>query len=169
MRFIITLTIIFLFNQVWSQTDSLVSESKSDTLKVKIDTISKKDFDTGIIKVIVTDIRKDNCILFGGLWVSKGFLKKDPIRKFASKITGNQMTFTFDSVGKGYYAVAVIQDANNNKKLDVNGIGIPHEGFGFSNNALGDFGPPIFVDCRFWFNGKSKTMCIKMVYLFKNK
>lgn len=47
------------------------------------------------------------------------------------------------------YALAVHHDANNNGKIDTNLLGIPREGFCFSNNAMGSFGPPSYEDCKF--------------------
>lgn len=48
---------------------------------------------------------------------------------------------------EGEYAVSVIHDENKNNKLDTF-LGIPTEGFGFSNNPRIFFGPPDFDDCR---------------------
>lgn len=41
-------------------------------------------------------------------------------------------------------AIAVYHDANSNKKLDKNFLGVPTEHYGFSNDARGVFGPPSF-------------------------
>ena len=54
------------------------------------------------------------------------------------------LVYTFKDVPAGTYAVAVIHDENRNKKLDTNFMGIPTEGFGFSNDAMGTFGAPGF-------------------------
>ena len=40
-------------------------------------------------------------------------------------------------------------DANENKKLDKNFIGIPKEQYGFSNNAMGAFSAPTFEQAKF--------------------
>ncbi|MEK8015864.1 MAG: DUF2141 domain-containing protein [Candidatus Parabeggiatoa sp.] len=47
------------------------------------------------------------------------------------------------------YAIAAYHDANGNEKLDKNFFGIPKEGYGFSNNARGTFGPPSFEKAAF--------------------
>lgn len=44
----------------------------------------------------------------------------------------------------GPLAISLFQDANANGRLDMNPMGIPVEPFGFSNNAVGNFGPPKF-------------------------
>lgn len=48
-------------------------------------------------------------------------------------ITARQSTATIQ-LPPGRYSFAVLHDENSNHKLDRNFIGIPKEGFGFSNN-----------------------------------
>lgn len=49
-----------------------------------------------------------------------------------------------ENLESGSYSVSVIHDENDNDKLDTNFVGIPKEGFGFSNNPTIYFGPPSF-------------------------
>lgn len=44
----------------------------------------------------------------------------------------------------GRYAIIVFHDENDNALLDMNALGIPIEGYGFSNNASGFFSAPSF-------------------------
>ena len=53
---------------------------------------------------------------------------------------------TFSDLPTGYYAISLFHDVNMNNELDKNYMGIPKEGFGFSNNKMGIFGPPSFED-----------------------
>ena len=46
----------------------------------------------------------------------------------------------------GRYAVILFHDENQDGKLDKNVIGVPTEGFGFSNNASGLLSAPDFAD-----------------------
>lgn len=55
-------------------------------------------------------------------------------------------TATFNGLGPGRYAVAVLHDENNNDKMDFSWIGVPQEGFGFSRDARVVLGPPDFED-----------------------
>jgi hypothetical protein len=54
----------------------------------------------------------------------------------------------------GYYAVALFHDENDDHHLNTNALGIPTEGYGFSNNPTLYFGPPhprqgpVFPACR---------------------
>ncbi len=52
--------------------------------------------------------------------------------------------FVFTDLPAGEFAVAVFHDENDNGELDSNFLGIPTEGYGFSRNATGTFGPPGF-------------------------
>ena len=49
----------------------------------------------------------------------------------------------------GEYAIAFFIDANGNKKLDKNFLGMPKEQFGFSNNAMGTLSAPSFEQAKF--------------------
>lgn len=70
---------------------------------------------------------------------------------------------SFENVVPGTYAIGVFHDANDNGKFDSNLLGIPKEGFGFSNDAMGTFGPPSFHEAKFDWDGQ-KTISIKLKY-----
>lgn len=62
------------------------------------------------------------------------------------------------------YAVAVYHDANANKDFDRTAVGIPVEGYGFSNDAPTKFGVPSFDAVRFTVKPGDNTIRIKMRY-----
>ncbi len=59
-----------------------------------------------------------------------------------ANIDNNQCEILFDSILPGKYTITYFHDENNNGKFDANFMGIPKEGYGFSNNASGKYGPP---------------------------
>jgi uncharacterized protein (DUF2141 family) len=59
-------------------------------------------------------------------------------------ITDNKSTMIFDSLKAGKYAVRYYHDENINGLMETNMVGKPIEGYGFSNNVTGKFGPPPF-------------------------
>lgn len=61
-------------------------------------------------------------------------------------------TLVFENMDSGDYGIRYFHDENSNQELDTNWIGIPTETYGFSNNAMGTFGPPDFDDWRFSLN-----------------
>ena len=79
-------------------------------------------------------------------------------------ITDLKATCRFTDLKKGFYAIAVFHDENDNGKLDTNFLGIPIEGSGASNNAQGWMGPPKFVDARFEFTGGQHEIKIDVSY-----
>jgi len=65
----------------------------------------------------------------------------------------------------GCYALSVFHDANANAELDTNRIGIPREGYGFSNGVRGRTGPPAFAKVAFDLAaGGSRTETIRLLY-----
>lgn len=73
----------------------------------------------------------------------------------------------FEDIEPGEYAIAVIHDENLNGSLDKNFMGIPKEGYGFSNGTPA-FGPPGYSEAAFTVNqGKKHTVSIKMAYVGK--
>ena len=64
-------------------------------------------------------------------------------------VTNNEMTILIEDVDPGTYAISIFHDENENEELDVNWLGIPIEGFGFSNNPSISFSAPQYNDCSF--------------------
>lgn len=50
----------------------------------------------------------------------------------------------FNDLPAGSYALAIFHDENDNERIDTGFFGVPVEGFCFSNDARGLFGPPSF-------------------------
>lgn len=68
------------------------------------------------------------------------------------EVEGKSQNYTFDDLPEGEYALAIYQDANRNKILDKNLLGIPTEIYGFSNNARRNFSAPSFQEAKFKLN-----------------
>lgn len=62
------------------------------------------------------------------------------------------------------YAFAVYHDANANRQIDRSGIGLPQEGYGFSNNAPALFGLPSFGRVRLFVPRTGMTTSIRLRY-----
>lgn len=56
-----------------------------------------------------------------------------------------EVVVLFPDLPPGQYAVAAFHDANGDGELNANFIGMPQEGYGFSNDARGRMGPPKFA------------------------
>ncbi len=80
------------------------------------------------------------------------------------KIRHSQARCTFEEIPRGKYAIGVIHDENMNGLLDTNMLGVPREGYGFSNDASGVLGPPPFDAASFAYDGQNLDMTIKLNY-----
>lgn len=72
-------------------------------------------------------------------------------------------TYTFENVKAARYAIAIFHDSNNDEDLNTNRLGIPKEGFGFSNNPRILFGAPKFRKCNFKVNATDNV--VKNIFL----
>ena len=80
------------------------------------------------------------------------------------KIREQQAYCDFENIKQGTYAVVVIHDENMNGKLDTNFLGIPTEGYGFSNDVKAFLHPPSFSAASFHYDGGILDMTITLHY-----
>ena len=80
------------------------------------------------------------------------------------KVRKTQARCDFEDIPPGRYALAVIHDENMNGKLDTNVLGIPTEGYGFSNDVKGLFGAPAFSAASFAYDGRTLDLTIGLQY-----
>lgn len=67
-----------------------------------------------------------------------------------SPVDGEILPVRFPDLAAGAYAVMVFHDENDNGRLDTNLVGMPVEGYGFSNNPR-VMRKPTFDEARFDF------------------
>ncbi len=111
-----------------------------------------------IIKI--TNLKNNEGLVWMELFDKNG---KSLRGSFAS-IENQSCTITFHNLEQGTYAFKYFHDENRNKKLDTNWLGIPIEGFGFSNNARGLFGPPDLKKTLFDLKQNRKITCQPIYY-----
>jgi uncharacterized protein (DUF2141 family) len=80
------------------------------------------------------------------------------------KIRDTQARCDFLDIPPGTYALAVVHDENMNGKLDTNWLGIPTEGYGFSNDAKALLGAPSFDAASFPYDGRTLDLTIGLNY-----
>lgn len=80
------------------------------------------------------------------------------------KIRESQTRCDFQNIPPGTYAIAVIHDENMNGKLDTSWLGVPKEGYGFSNSAIGVAGAPSFSAASFLYDGQNLDLTISLNY-----
>ena len=80
------------------------------------------------------------------------------------KIRKEQARCDFEDIPPGTYAMVVVHDENMNGKLDTNWLGVPTEGYGFSNDAKAVLGAPSFSDASFAYDGRNIEMTMSLHY-----
>jgi uncharacterized protein (DUF2141 family) len=73
-------------------------------------------------------------------------------------IQENKCIFSIPDLKPGKYAVRYYHDENMNGTMETNLVGKPTEGYGFSNNVTGKFGPPPFEKWLFEINNDKKIV-----------
>ncbi len=106
--------------------------------------------------VTVKNVRGDKGSVMIAVYDKSNYMHEDQTQlKQSSNANAGEVKFVFHDVPAGTYAVASYHDENDNKKLDRNFVGLPKEGYGFSNDARGTTGPPAFSQAAFTFDGAS--------------
>lgn len=82
------------------------------------------------------------------------------------EVTDIQLELKFSNLKAGNYAVAVFHDANNDGTLNRNWLGIPTEGFGFSQNPKILKGIPEFTDSAITVTDSHINIEIQIQYVF---
>ncbi|MBK9492256.1 MAG: DUF2141 domain-containing protein [Haliscomenobacter sp.] len=70
--------------------------------------------------------------------------QKKVVKQEFVTIANKRSVLMVKGLPKGKYAVQIFHDENKNEKMDFNFLGIPKEGYGFSNDARGFMSAPAF-------------------------
>ena len=103
------------------------------------------------IVVIIQQLRNDRGEIVGGLYVSadRWLEENRAAGDCHAPIRNGEARCEFDVPASPRVAFAGMHDENGNRRLDRDPIGLPQEGYIFSNDVRGDFGPPSFAAAAF--------------------
>jgi uncharacterized protein (DUF2141 family) len=120
------------------------------------------------IHVTILNIRNSigtvDCALFDS---PNGFPRdvlRSAMRLVVMKVPSSQARCDFEGIPSGTYALVVLHDENMNGKIDTNWVGVPKEGYGFSNDAKAAFRAPSFSAASFVYDGKTLDLTINLRY-----
>jgi len=78
-----------------------------------------------------------------------GYLKPNrEYKKIYFDVEAEKMTYDIEKLAQNEYALFVYHDENNDDKCNLNFLGIPTEGYGFSQNVKPKFSAPLFSDTK---------------------
>jgi len=120
------------------------------------------------LEVEITGIRNANGMVRLALYNDP-----DKFPKRSGSIAGGDVqaakgsvVFVFRKLPPGPYAVAIYHDANANRRFDKSSLGLPREGFGFSNDARPVFSAPHFDAAAVTLKSPRTRIRIKVAYWF---
>ena len=121
----------------------------------------------GILKIDLSNIRNNDGYIYIFIYQYKNQFPYHPYKHYKvnkSKVKNGVLTAQILNLAfKRNYAISLIDDENNNKDLD-RWLGIPNEGYGFSNNVKPFLSMPEFNKLLFDFK-QSKNTQIKLQYV----
>ena len=117
-------------------------KNKYYKLEVKIDKLKNSD---GQVVILLSDTLENK------------------VKSKIGRIANNQCVVLFDSIAPGKYTIQYLHDENKNNELETNFMGIPKEGYGFSNNASGKYGPPT-IEQRIFMVSENMSMVLEPYY-----
>ncbi len=120
------------------------------------------------LKINITGIRNTSgSIRLGFYTTNEGFEKEQPLLvKVLPKesVKNGVLTYTYTGLKPGTYGLAILDDENNNDKMDY-GLILPKEGFGFSNYYHTGLSKPTFDKFKFILKNEDKTVEIRVKYM----
>jgi uncharacterized protein (DUF2141 family) len=109
------------------------------------------------LTITVKGVRSADGAVFLAVYDSDKSFMKPPQAKTTRRLNASkgELEIVIHDLPAGKYAISSYHDENGNGKLDTNALGIPEEGYGFSNDARGTSGPPQFLEAALDFDGKT--------------
>lgn len=121
----------------------------------------------GDLKISFGDVApRDGKLLYNVFKSEEGFPEDitKAIRSAEIDLKSHTPEAIINELPVGDYAVAVIHDLDGDGKLKTNWLGIPKEGFGFSNDVMGFLGPPSFKSSSFKVQKGEQLIKLKLKY-----
>ena len=100
------------------------------------------------VTVTLENVLNDQGDILAALHDSTTFMRGQGLENFSTKAEQGKLTFVFENVAAGTYAVSVLHDLNSNFRMDFETNGMPKEPYGMSGNEM-VMGPPTFESAAF--------------------
>lgn len=120
------------------------------------------------LKIVVENVRSDSGEVVMELYPDdpKRFLAHaGRLERVRRKAERSVTSACIDVTTPGMYALALYHDENNDELFNRSIIGLPSEGFGFSNNAPVRLGPPSLSAVRFRVSEGETIVRVRLRYI----
>ena len=122
---------------------------------------------TGDLEIRITNLRNTKGKISVNLFNAADGFPEDPMKSFGwktVKIVPDTVVIVFEDLPYGNYAVSMMHDENSNGKMEKNFLGVPQEGFAFSNNYAPKFSAPSFSEALIMLKQPKLKTDLKMLY-----
>ena len=148
-------------------------ETKTEETTVSADTtLVEETVDTAVavakrksLTVILQNLESATAPIYVSVYgvKSKFPSPKGQLKEYKFMPKGKEYRAEITDLKFGTYALATYQDENSSGEIDKNFIGMPTEGFGFSNNYKPKVKAPAFKDCCFDYSAKNNSITVSMI------
>lgn len=141
------------------------SETENVTPDPETKTESKTAETHKPLTLIIKNLASATAPVIVGLYNSKkNFLKVEGrLKEYKFIPTGTTLTTQITDLDYGEFAMAIYQDEDSNGEINKNMIGVPTEGYAFSNNYKPRVKAPGFSDCMFVYDSSTNTVTMNMI------
>jgi len=130
------------------------------------------------LRLLVKGVRSDLGELLIGLYASpEGFVDaiahattdglapdRGRLIGMAIRASAGEQSAAFTDLPPGRYAVIVVHDENDDGRLDANALGVPTEGYAFSNDARGFLSAPSFAAAAVTVGEGDACITLSLIY-----
>lgn len=117
------------------------------------------------IEVVIKEMRSAKGQIVIGIYKDQdGFKENNPIDQkiFQKKEQSGEMVVKFN-LAPGTYGFSLVDDENSDDEMEFNFLGMPKEGFGFSNFYLTSLSRPTFEDFKFTVTENQKQKVVMRI------
>jgi uncharacterized protein (DUF2141 family) len=100
------------------------------------------------ITVIIENVLSDQGTILGSLHTLDTFMKGPGIVNVAEPAKKGEITLKFTNISPGTYAIVIMHDANDNRRMDMDPSGMPLENYATTGDSM-VMGPPTFEAAKF--------------------
>lgn len=125
----------------------------------------------GRISIEITNIRSEKGIICLALYDNEDQFPDDPSRSYKFPKTlkeEDSMEVILNDIPPGTYTISILDDEDENDKMNFNLLRMPREGYGFSNNIVPRHKSPPYEECSFQVDEKNVYLKIEIQY-FREK
>ncbi len=133
--------------------------------KTAAEPITAKNTSRKPLTLVIKNLASSTAPVIIGIYASnyKFLYKESRLKEYSFIPKRNTLKVQITDIDYGEIAVAIYQDMNNNGEFDKNLIGIPTEGYCFSNNFKPTIKAPEYADCKFKYNLKNNKITMNFI------